>query len=124
MRFLRQYRYVLIFLALLVFCSVMVLWEYAVSESAHVERREDFILLQTRGREKETERLYQRLIQEMPALSDRILANDLQRTSMLINPQAPDTDNLVRKYNISVKNELTRRAERRVNRAQQAAEKE
>jgi hypothetical protein len=124
MRFLRQYRYVLIFLALLVFCSVMVLWEYSVSESAHVERREDFILLQTRGREKETERLYQRLIQEMPALSDRILANDLQRTSMLINPQAPDTDNLVRKYNISVKNELTRRAERRVNRAQQAAEKE
>jgi hypothetical protein len=124
MRFLRQYRYVLIFLALLVFCSVMVLWEYSVSESAHVERREDFILLQTRGRVKETERLYQRLIQEMPALSDRILANDLQRTSMLINPQAPDTDNLVRKYNISVKNELTRRAERRVNRAQQAAEKE
>ena len=124
MRFLRQYKYVLIFLILLVICSVMVVHEYLAAELAHVERREDFILLHSRGREKETERLYQRMIQELPGMSDRMLAEDLQRTSLLLNPQAPETDGLIRKYNVSVKNELTRRADRRISREFQAADQQ
>ena len=124
MRFLRQYKYVLIFLTLLVLCSVMVVHEYLAAELSHVERREDFILLHSRGREKPTERLYQLLIQELPGLSDRMLADDLQRTSLLLNPQAPETESLIRKYNVSVKNELTRRADRRISRTLQAADQQ
>ena len=124
MRFFRQYKYVLIFLGMLVFCSAMVLREYRAGESAHVERREDFILLQSRGPEKETQRRYQLLIQELPELNDRILADDWQRISLLVSTQSSDAESLVRKYHISLNKELTKRAERRVHRALRSADAE
>ena len=95
----------------------MVLWQFMANQSAHVQRREDFILLHDRAEKKACERLYQLLIQELPDLSERSLVDDLERTSLLVNPKTPDLDNLVWKYYVSVKNELQKRAERRVERA-------
>ena len=117
MRFLRRNQYLLCFLGVLVLSCVMVLWQFMANQSAHVQRREDFILLHDRAEKKACERLYQLLIQELPDLSDRSLVDDLERTSLLVDPKTPDLDNLVWKYYVSVKNELQKRAERRVERA-------
>ena len=67
--------------------------------------------------------LYTTLIEQLPALSDRSLADDLERTSMLVDPKSPDQDNLVWKYYVSVKRELEKRAENRLRRAVERAEK-
>jgi hypothetical protein len=114
MRFLRTYQYALLFLGVVVFSLVMVLHEVIADQSAHVQRREDFLLLHERGEKPGTERLYQRLIQELPALSERSLAEDLQRTAMIIDPKTPDLDNLVWKFHVSVRNELRHRSEHRL----------
>ena len=84
------------------------------NQSAHIQRREDFILLHDRAKDKACEWLYQRLIQELPELPDRALVDDLIRTSLLVDPKTPDLQNLVWKYYVSVKNELQKRAEKRV----------
>ena len=123
MRFLRRNQYLLCFLGVLVLSCVMVLRQFMVNQSAHVQRREDFILLHDRAETKACERLYQLLIQELPDLSERSLVDDLERTSLLVDPKTPDLDNLVWKYYVSVKNELRTRAERRVARALERAEK-
>ena len=123
MRFLRRNQYVLCFVAVLVLSSVLVVNQFMANQSAHVERREDFILLHERAETKATERMYQLLIQELPALSDRSLADDLQRTAMLVNPKSSELDNLVWKYYVSVKNELQKRSERRITRVLDHTEK-
>ncbi|PYJ07796.1 MAG: hypothetical protein DME25_02925 [Verrucomicrobia bacterium] len=123
MRFLRQNQYVLCFLGVLVFSCVMVLRQFMANQSAHIQRREDFILLQERAERKACERFYQVLIQELPDLSDRELVEDWQRTSLLLNPKTPNTESLLWKYHISVKNELQGRADRRVERALSQAER-
>ena len=120
MRFFRRQRYLLCVLAVLVFCCVMVVSQYLANESAHLERREDFILLHERADPAETkfcEHVYQDLIQEFPRLSDKILLDDLERTSWLVNPKVPDLDNLVWKYHISVSKELQKRSSQRLARA-------
>ncbi len=114
MRFLRQYQYVLCFLGVVVFSLVMVFREFMADLSAHVERREDFLLLQERGQQDAAERFYQRLIQELPQMSDRSLANDLQRTALVLDLKANNTENLVWKYHVSVGNEIRHRAEHRL----------
>ena len=43
MRFLRQYKFVLLFLLLLVFCSAMVIRQMDQNISRHIELREAFI---------------------------------------------------------------------------------
>jgi len=48
MRFLRQNQYVLLFMAVVVFSSVMVVRQFMANQSVHSERREDLILLQER----------------------------------------------------------------------------
>jgi hypothetical protein len=124
MRFLRRYRYVLFFLAVLVVCSLLVIRQFLANQSAHVERREDFILLHEKGHAKLTERLYQRLVQEIPDLPDTILLDDLQRTLMLVDPKVQQPDNLIWKYHWAVKQHLNKRAERRVARAIEEAEQQ
>jgi len=116
MRFLRQNRFVLLFLAVLVFSSVMVVQQFMANQSAHIDRREDFILLHERNEKKACAWLYQRLIQELPTLSDRALMDDVVRTSLLVDPKKPDLENLVWKYYVSVNKEFQRRAEARLNR--------
>ena len=121
MRFLQRQQYVLGFLAVLVFCCVMVLRQVIANQAAHIQRREDFILLHDRSETKACEWAYQRLIQELPGLNERILVDDLIRTSLLVDPKTPDLDNLVWKYYASVKQELQRRADRRIARALEQA---
>jgi hypothetical protein len=122
MRFLRQYQYVLCFLGVVVFSLVMVQRQYLADQSAHVERREDFLLLQEREPRAGCEGLYQRLIQELPELSDRNLANDLQRTAMLVEGKTNLSQSLLWKYHVSVGNELRHRAEQRLARRSQDAQ--
>jgi hypothetical protein len=124
MRFLRQNQYILLFIVVLIFSSVMVVNQFLANESAHSKRREDFIVLQERGDTRTTAWLYQRLIQELPGLNERSLVEDLARTSLLVDPKKPDFENLVWKYHVSVKKELQRRADKRIDRVVARAQKE
>jgi hypothetical protein len=114
MRFLRRHQYLLCFLGVLLFSCVMVLHQFMANQSAHVELREDFLLLHERGEAKACDSLYQQLIQALAGLDEKSLVDDLQRTSLLVDPKTPDKGNLVWKYYVSVKNELQRRSERRL----------
>jgi len=114
MRFLRRYQYLLCFLGVLVLACVLVLRQFMANQSAHVELREDFLLLHERGEAKASDALYQQLIQELAGLDEKGLVDDLQRTRLLIDPKAPDKEDLVWKYYVSVKNELQRRSEKRL----------
>ncbi len=93
---------------------VIVLRQFMANQSAHVELREDFLLLHERGETKACDALYQQLIQELAGLDEKSLVDDLQRTRLLIDPNKPDKENLVWKYHVSVKNELQRRSEKRL----------
>jgi hypothetical protein len=122
MRFLRQNQYVLLFLAVLVFSGIMVLREVQARDLAHVQRRENFLLAHDRADTTAEQRLYQLLIGDLPTLSDRALADDLQRTGLLFAGKKPEPENLVWKLNVSVGNELRQRAEQRLARQRQAGE--
>lgn len=114
MRFIHRNRFVLLFLVLLIFSSVMVVREYVADDEAHIKRREDFILLTAQGQAALSQRLYQVLVQDLPRLSDRTLGDDLQRTAMLVDPKKEEPESLVWKYYKSVGNELRHRASRRI----------
>ena len=86
MRFIRKNKYVLLVLAVLACCDVLVLHQFQARDTAHVQRREDFLLLHERGEAQAEQRLYQVMVQELPQLSDRLLADDLQRTALLVDP--------------------------------------
>jgi hypothetical protein len=119
MRFFRRNQYLFCFLAVLFFSCVMVVRQVLRNQTAHVELREDFILLHERGEAQPEARLYQMLIQELPQLSEKALVDDLQRTAMLVDTKTPQPDNLVWKYEVSVKNELQKRSEGRLIRARE-----
>ena len=88
----------------------MVLRQISLNQAAHVELREDFLLLHERGNATETERLYQMLVQDLPSLDTRSLIEDLQRTAMLTNSEKPEPESFVWKYHQCVKNEMFRRS--------------
>ena len=98
MRFLRRHQSLILAVAVLLFCSVMVVRQFILNHSAHVELREDFLLLHERGNARETERLYQMLVQDLPSLNTRGLVEDLQRTAMLIDPSKAQPENFIWKY--------------------------
>ena len=122
MRFLRQYRFILLFFLLLIFCSIMVLHQISAKESKHVEIREAFIVLHTRGYTNESRRLYQRLLRELPDLKNKQLLDDFQRTLILTDPYTQQTNNLIWNYHWTVSNELDKRAEGTLTRARKLAE--
>ena len=117
MRFLRRNIYPLLFCAVLTFAGVLVVRQFLANLSAHVERREDFIVLHQRGHAKPAEHLYQVLIQTFPKLSDAALWDDAHRTATLVDTKAPQPESLIWKYHVSVRNELARRTDLRVARA-------
>jgi hypothetical protein len=117
MQFVRQYRPLLLFAGFLVFCSVMVLRQFNLNQSEHMELREAFVLLHSRGYQPQAERLYQRLLNELETLPNRLLLDDFQRTLTLVNPTHPDPDNLIWKYHWTVSNELEKRSESSLQRA-------
>jgi hypothetical protein len=114
MQFFRRHQYLLCFLGVLVFSSVMVLRQFLANQSAHVELREDFLLLHERGEAKACDALYQQLIRALATLDERSLVDDLQRTRLLVDPNTHDVGNPVWKYYVSVKKEVQRRSEQRL----------
>src|SRR5512138_2077021 len=122
MRFLRQYRFILLFFALLVFCSVMVVRQLKSHESKHADLLQAFILLHTRGETNLAERLYHKLLLELPELSQTQLFDDFQRTLMLIDPYSQQTNNLIWKYHWTVSNEMNRQDEKTLQHARKLAE--
>ena len=122
MQFLRRNQYILLTLAVLVFSSAMVVQQFLANQSAHAQRLEDLLLLHDRGETQLCERRYQLLVQELPDLNDQALVQDLQRTAMAVDTKTQQLDNLVWKYHVSVRNELKRRSEKRLEAALQRAE--
>ena len=122
MHFLRQHKFVLSFLLLLVFCSVMVIRQLDARKSKHVELREAMILLQTGGYTNQADRLYLRLLGELNKLSNKGLIEDWQRTVILIDPGTHQPSNAVWRYYWTVRNEMERRSESTIQRALKLAE--
>jgi hypothetical protein len=122
MRNFRRHRFLLSFVALLVFCSVMVIRQFGEKQSKHVELREALILLHSRGYNREAERLFERLLRDVPKLSDKNLLDDFQRTRILVDPFKDQPDNVMWKYHWVVSNELEKRAESTLKKALKLAE--
>ena len=124
MRFLQQHKFILVFLGLLVFCSVMVVHQFNANQSQHAELLDAFILLHTRGYTNEARRLYDRLLSDLNRLSNKALFADFQRTLMVVDtdPSREQRDNLIWKYHWTVSNEMEKRSERNLVRALKLAE--
>jgi hypothetical protein len=121
-RLLRQYHYVWTFLAVLLFCSVMVLRQFNANHRRHNELRESFILLHSKGYTNQAERLFNRLLADMERVPHRVLFDDFQRTMMLVEPEVPQPRNLIWKYHWTVSNELEKRSPKAFARALRLAE--
>jgi hypothetical protein len=113
MRFLIRNQYLLLTLAVFMLALILVQRQFAQQQNAHLERRENFLVLHDRGQTKPTEHLYQLLIQDLPHLTLGSLVNDLQRMALVLQKDTHPED-LVSKYHVSVRNELKRRAEQRL----------
>jgi hypothetical protein len=120
--FLRQHKFVLSFLLLLVFCSIMVIRQLDARKSRHIELREAMILLQTGGYTNESDRLYLRLLTDLDRLSNRELIEDWQRTVILVDPGTHQPSNAVWRYYWTVRKEMERRGEDTIQRARKLAE--
>jgi len=124
MRPFRGNRFALIFFVLLIFCSAMVVRQFMANQSKHVELREYFILLYSKGYKPQAERLYKRLMRELESLPNKALMDDYQRTLMLVDPATQQPDNLIWKYHWTVSKELEKRSEGTLQRALKMAEEE
>ncbi len=124
MRFFRGNRFALIFFVLLIFCSAMVVRQFMANQSRHVELREYFILLHSKGYRQQAERLFKRLMRELETLPNKALMDDYQRTLMLVDPAKQDQDNFIWKYHWTVSRELEKRSEGTLQRALKMAGEE
>lgn len=122
MRFLREHRFVLIFLLLLVFCSVMVIRQFNLRQSRHVELREALIVLHTGGYTNEAQIIYQRLLNEVPKLSTKELVDDWQRTVIMVDPNTIQRENPIWNYHWFVRKQMEYRGVDAIQRARQLAE--
>jgi hypothetical protein len=116
MRFVRNYRFVLLFFLLLIFCSVMVVRQFGLKQSRHVELNYT----------NEARVLFDRLVLEVPKytkkISDKELLDDFQRTLMLVDPYSNQTNNLIWKYHWMLSEELDKRSVDLLARARKLAE--
>jgi hypothetical protein len=128
MSFLRQHKFALLFLAVLVFCSVMVIrqmeWTTGRKERKHIERREAMILLQTGGYTNEAASLYFRLWRDIEKLSNKQLVEDWQRAVVLIDPSLHQPSNTIYQYYWNVRQEMERRSEGAIEKARKLAAEE
>ena len=124
MRFLLECKFALIFAAVLIFCSVMVLRQARINQTAHTELREAFIILHSRGYTNQAQRLYNRLLRDLQNISNRDLREDFQRTLTLVDPAVSQPNNLIWKYHWTVSNELEKRSESSLARALEIAKPE
>src|SRR5437867_8135125 len=111
MRFMRRYKFVLLFLALVVFCSAMVVRQFEQNQSKHIELREAFILLYSKGYTDKAQRLYDRLLRDLQEESIRTIFADYQRTLQLIDPNSSHPENLIWRYHWTLSKELDLRNE-------------
>jgi len=100
---------------------VMVLRQVQVNQTRHVEVREAFILLHSRGYANEAQRLYNRLLRDMEQSTTKELWDDFHRTLTLVDPAVQSQTNLVWKYHWTVSNELERRDQNALKRAREIA---
>ncbi len=124
MFFLRQHKFALLFLLLLVFCSVMVIRQLDARNSKHIELREAMILLQTGGYTNEATRIYWRLYRDLEKLSNKQLVEDWQRTVILVDPDANQPSNSVWRYYWTVRLLMEKRSESIIERARKLAGEE
>jgi hypothetical protein len=117
MRTVRKYGSLVLFVLFLVVCSVLVIRQFVANESRHVDLREAFILLQSKGYQREAAQLYQRLLNEVGDLSNALMWNDYQRTLTLIDPASDETNNLIWQYHWTISNELEKRSESNLEKA-------
>jgi len=122
MQFLRRNRFSLIFLALLIFCSAMVVRQFITNQSKHVELREAFILLFSKGYRPDADRLLHRLMRDLEDLPDKALMDDYQRTLLLVDPTTKQQDNLIWRYHWTVSNEIEKRSMSALVRARKLAD--
>ncbi len=125
MLFLRQHKFTLLFLAVLVFCSVMVVrqvdWTQGRKERRHAELREAMILLQTGGYTNDAVKLYFRLWSDIDKLSNQQLVEDWQRAVVLVDPSLHQPSNTIYQYYWNIRNEMERRSENIIERARKLA---
>jgi hypothetical protein len=122
--FVRQYRFTLILMVVLVATSVAVIHKVRSGQSRHVEIREAFILLYTRGYTNEANRLYEKLLQDLDKLPNKQVTDDFQRTLLLVDPSANQPKNLIWKYHWTVSNQMDKRSEGTLMRALKLAEEQ
>ena len=109
MRFMRRHRFLVVFVALLVFCSLMVVRQVKANQSKHLELRDDFIRHCIKGYKPEAERLYILLLRDIEQLPDKTLIDDYRQTRQLVDPAVQQPENLIWKYCWTVKKELRTR---------------
>ena len=122
MRFIRRYKFVLLFLVVLAFCSAMVIRQIDQNQSKHVELREAFILLFSKGYRPDADRLLHRLMRDLEDLPDKALMDDYQRTLLLVDPTTKQQDNLIWRYHWTVSNEIEKRSMSALVRARKLAD--
>lgn len=88
----------------------MVIRQMRLNEDRRIERREAFILLHSRGYTNEATRLFEKLVAEVPNLTQKQLINDFQRTVLLVDPSIENKGNLIWKYHWYISNEMERRS--------------
>lgn len=111
-------------MAVLVVASVIIVRRLNTGQSPHVEMREAFILLHTRGYTNQAHRLYEHLLRDLQQISNKELMDDFQRTLLVVDPAANEPENLIWKYHWTVSNELERRSESTLLRALKIADEE
>jgi hypothetical protein len=123
-RFARRNRFALMVVAVLLIANVLVLRQYQLNASTHRNLREDLILLYETGHSKEAGRIYEKLVQRLPQLTNQALIDELGRTRTLVDEKASQQDNLIWKYHWAVKRNLEKRAEQRLAGAIKRAERD
>ncbi len=108
---IRKYRSLVLFIVFFAACSTLIVRQFIVNQSRHVELREAFILLYSKGYQPEAERLFQSLLADVDGLSNAMVWDDYQRTLTLIDPTRDQPDNLIWQYHWTVSNELEKRSE-------------
>ena len=92
----------------------MVVRQFGLKQSRHVELREAFILLHVRNYTNEARTLFDKLVLEVPKytkkISDKELLDDFQRTLLLVDPYSTQTNNLIWKYHWMLSEELDKRS--------------
>jgi hypothetical protein len=118
----KRHRILLSFFVLLIFCSFMVIRQFREKMARHIEIRESMILLHARGYKTEADKLFNRLLANVPKLSNKGLMDDFQRTQLLVDPLSTQPGNVIWKYHWVVSNELEQRSESTLVRARKLAE--